>query len=517
MKHLVVREGAAGRTGVTLAIPPRKVAPLQPAKADLGRKPEAAIACREGESVTSDAASSLTTKIVRATTKFEVRIQPTEEGKVLLTALDDVARMVATAKNAIVRAHWRRDGQWVDDFLTEHARMPMTSELAWERKLYSYARVREVTGWRLNTNVCASVAKDLDSKWGAIRWQVLVAQTLAPPQFKPHQPIPIPSASTRVTDNDDGSMTITFRLYSTEVEGAGRVAIRIVPRDDRQRAELRAIAAGEWKIGQVIVSRDYEKRGRWFIRISHTRFVDVAPGEGVVVARRGMAGFLLAASSDGDVRTVVDGGDLVSFKRQMDARKRSLGRYTKSASGGAVGHGVKRRVGAMISLSDTEARFSKTKCQTSAAALVAYARSRGASEVVVEDFTAPKREGAFWLIKKWPWYMLKEATKSAVEAAGMRFREVNIDGNKLRCPMCSHEHDAVPADSYGRWECAACGQRRRVDDVVLLNMLRDVGAGEGVVKAETKRKAAKLATADARRVQRGGKPAEKRPGADVPR
>ena len=510
-EDLEVIEGAAGRTEVTLATQPRDVAPLQPAKADLGRKPEAAIACREGEPVTSDAASSLTYKIVRATTKFEVRIQPTEEGKLLLKSLDDVARMVATAKNAIVREHWRRDGQWVDDFLAAHGRMPIMSELGWVRKLYSYAQARTASGRRLNTDVCAYLAKDLDSKWGATRWQVLVAQTLAVPHFKPHQPIPIPAASARVTGNEDGSMTITFRLYSTEVEGATRISIRIVPRDARQRAEVEALVSGKWKIGQVLVSRDPEKRGRWFIRISHTRLVDKVPGAGVVVARRGMASFLLAASSNGDVRTVVDGGDLLNFKRQMDARKRSLGRYTKSASGGAVGHGTPRRVGALIALCDTEARFSKTKCQTSAAALVAYARSQGAAEVVVEDFTAPKEEGAYWLVKKWPWYLLKQAVKSAVEAAGMQFREVSIVGNKLRCPMCSHEHAAIPADSYGRWECAACGQRRRVDDIVLLNMLRDVGAGEGVEKAEVKRKAVKAATAKAKRTQRGAKDTGKKP------
>ena len=507
----------SGRTSGALAKPSRDATPLRSGlatdrfTATEGREGEGAppdepatsavaVESRRGssgavESRRGSSGANETQELVRASTRFEIRIRPRDddgrdipENLELLRALDEASEMVATARNVGMRACERRDADWLDGYLAERGEMPKKPE--WpqptaEAKAFAtqtYHIMRQACA-RLNTGVVATLSKDVWSKWTGARYDVLIRQVEARPHCKPTHPIPIPSSNVkRLTRHEDGSVTASFRLYSTVVDGAGDVTIRLVPRDSRQRAELDAIASGAWKLGQVILSRHAEKRGRWFVRIAYTKRLPPSGDAGVVCARRGMRCLLVAAASDGDVRSIDGGTDIVEFKRRMHARRRSFGERGRGA--GAVGHGVRRSIAPLIKLSNAEGRYSRTRCQQAAKRLVDYALVHKANRVVLEDFSTPRREDDWWIVKQWPWFMLKAACKSACEGVGLRFDEVFVAGKLRRCPSCKHEHIEKPVDSFGTWECAACGMKRSSDQVTALNMLVDVGAEEGVSRAE---------------------------------
>jgi len=460
-------------------------------------------------------------KLVRASTRFEVRIRPRDddgnelsENIALLRSLDEVARMVATARNVTMRSLERADAAVLDAFVEEHHRLPARAdEIKWPSSdalasaspIYTYRTIRAACP-QLDTACAAWLSKDVHSKWREKRWLTLIAQTEARPHCKPTHPIPIPAAAVRLGRREDGSMQITFRLFSTEVEGARRIMITLVPRDARQRMEIDSIASGEWKLGQVVLSRHHEKRGRWFVRLTHTRLVAPVAHAGVVAVRRGMRAFLVGAASDGDVRTLDDGADLLEHKRRFDARRREIGR--RLAGDAANGHGTRRRTAALIDLTTTEKDYSTTRCARSAAAVVEYAKKCAASRVVLEDLTIPKSSDAWWLVKRWPWFMLKTAITNACEAAGLAVEERRVSNRRTRCPECTHEHLAPPVDTRGTWQCVNCAMTRSADQVDALNMLRDAGAADGVAQAAGNRRVAVRALAAAARGDVARKPAK---------
>jgi hypothetical protein len=525
-------EDDVGRTDKALAKPQASPAPLHPG----ATREHAAIVSCEGEGASSDTSSSsgaergaadsgviersgeearAKLRIARATTRFEVRIRPrrddgTEdaEGLALLRALDECSRMVATARNVAMRALERADGAALDEFLLRSGgQMPRGKELEWpsrgstraESPLYTYRAIRAVCP-KLNTTAAAWLGKDVSAKWEGSRWETLIAQTKARPHCKPTHPIPIPSAAVRLSRTDGGALA-KFRLYSTDAEGSSAISIPIVPRDARQREELEALLSGEWKLGQVVLSRHHEKRGRWFLRMSYTKLVEAREGAIRVAVRRGIRSFLVVACSDGDVRSLDGGHDILEFKRRIDGRRRSFSRRARGE--GAIGHGTRRSVAPLIALSDTEARFSKDRCKRAASLLAKYALSRGASEVLLEDFSSPKREGDYWIVARWPWYMLGEACANALEMVGIKVSKAETAGGRRRCPGCGHVHDKAPETTTRMvlgggeprtWECVACGLKRPPEEVQAINMLRDAVAEE---RAEGARKKAEREVAAA--------------------
>jgi ribosomal protein L37AE/L43A len=452
--------------------------------------------------------------IARATTRFEIRISPknkdrteNQENLALLKALDECSRMVATCRNVGMRENWRRDADWLDAFIAKNGRMPGKGDIEkgdwWsQEKMYSYPTMRRAAP-RLTTAATAWLNKDVDSKWRAIRFDCLIRQTEGIPHCKPTHPIPIPARSVRLTKTDVGALA-TLRLYSKEVEGSRPVALALVPRDDRQREELEALLSGDWKLGQVVLSRHHEKRGRWFLRMSYTKIVDVKTGPIRVAIRRGIKTLLVGACTDGDVRAI-DGGsdivetqrrfaarrykekslgqDIVDRKRELQDRKRSFGR--RARGDGAIGHGTRRSIAPLIKLADKESNYTKDRCKRAASLLVKYALAHGASEVFFEDFSTPKQEGDFWLLSKWPWFILAESCKNALEAVGIAVSTTKTAGNRLHCPACHHDHKERPETSYGVWKCVACGMSRSAEQVQAMNMLNDNAA---TAKAEEKRK-----------------------------
>jgi hypothetical protein len=525
---------APGRTSSALAVPPRQGAPLHPAKADRSRKGTQGIVALKGEGAAPDDAASrspeslspkkekkqkkkLEGEIVRASTKFEVRLRPKhedgtphQENLAILKQLDEASKLVARVRNRVARWAYRRDADWLDAQLEPWPKKidwaplpvgplrngtigPISLETLAYRQISSSGELS-----CLETRTAAAASREVVSRWKEKRWLILVAQTEGLLHYKPHQPISLPHQVVRFGLREDGSADVSMRVLSTKVPDATPITIHIVPRDDRQRLELAAIATGEWKLGQLVLSRHHEKRGRWYLRFSYTRLVPMRPEGGLVVVRRGMRSFLIAAhaetadwiGSNAEVREIVDGGDILAFKRQIDARRRSLGRRNRSGQSGqgATGHGVVRRVAPLMDLSHKEADFTKTRCQQAAAALVKFAGDHGASEVVLEDFTAPKDPEAYWLVKRWPWYELGQACEHACQAAGLRVDRKVVSIDRRTCPSCGHEHQEPPTTSYGGWECVNCGMKRTIDQVDALWMLRMVGRQDGVQRAEKKRR-----------------------------
>lgn len=490
-----------------LATLPRDGAPPHASKAAISRG-EGEGAVKDGVLTPPNEPTKATTepfKIVRASTRFEIRIRPEGEGLELLKALDAISSDIARARNAAMRANFVADGAWLDahpEVLEAWRRGDKKLEWWGDRAkrrhaeknpngVYSYPRMRAASP-NVDPVIIAALQNLDDATWIGDRFDVLVRMSRAPRHYKSHQPIPVPHARVKLTVEPNGAATVDLKLQAGD---APHIKIRVVARDAWQRDELKNLCDQSWRLGQVVISRHPKKRGRWFLRFAYTRLVERAEGTQTVVVRRGMRSFLVAASSSGSCRPLYDGGDILNFKRQMDARRRSLGAHTKAGTmgSGGTGHGTGRRILALKDLSDKEARFCKSVTQRAAAALVAFARAEGACEVVFEDFAAPKGENVFWLVARWPWYQLNEACQSACEAAGIPARAVIVKVDRKVCPSCEHTHQEAPVsiDRGDRvWECMRCGMKRSPDQVDALDMLRTVVGGEAVSRTEARRKAA---------------------------
>jgi hypothetical protein len=509
----VVAIGTPGRTAAALAKRTRDGSTHQ---ADQN----GAISRVEGEGASVDGvpipATDEPIKIVRASTRFELRIRPRNDEEaplkdnlILLNQLDEASKLVARVKNATARWLYIRDAAWLDEHpyagkgLYEWAPTPERERKKGTHRgeikpapltslAYEYCRHSPDLS-RLDGVIMSAATKDVVSRWCGKRFDVLVRQTEGLLHYKPYQPISIPHAACKLALNKDGTALLTMRVLSVSIGGGRTVTLPLVGRDDWQREELRAIATKDWKLGSVIVSRHHEKRGRWFVRLTYTRLVNRNQGDATVVVRRGMRSFLVAAASTGECQSIYDGGDLIAYNKQMMTRRRSLGQNTKRGTmgAGATGHGTKRRVSALIELSDKEARFKANACKRAAHALVLFAQSVKAKEVVYEDFAAPKYEGVFWLLKRWPWNQLSLACQDACEAAGIPARAVIVRTDRRVCPACGYKHAEPPVnvdEGVKTWECFKCSFARGPDQIDVLDMLRVVSGGEAVARVKGKSK-----------------------------
>lgn len=345
----------------------------------------------------------------------------------------------------------------------------------------------------------ARKAQQAFAKWRSAYWK-RADECL--PSFRHGAPIFVRDGDAAWSVERDGNQ---YRLYVKLYPGrTGKIAFVVAADGGGAHAHMRrvtdqdAIARGDVKVGDLKLIWS-ERKKKWIAVLAYSwpKPADVEK-EKTIAVRRGVSTFIAGACSDGDSRVLANGGDIVAFKSQMQARRQSLQRHLREVGAGCRGHGERRYRAAVDKLADKESRWVRTKCQQLAAAVVKYANGRGAGEVIIEDFGGPMSSGDGTgsetkeenFIRKWPFAELKACILWACAKNGLRVREVSATRNTRTCPSCKHEHDQPQIKVF---ECASCGLRRPLDEVAVWNLLikaNDVSHGVFIEKEKRAKKQA---------------------------
>lgn len=282
-----------------------------------------------------------------------------------------------------------------------------------------------------------------------------------------------------------------FNLRITLSKNEPEYIIRVGICGARFVSEARSIASGAFKRGELRIMWSETER-KWSARIVYSKAqVEKREGSGVIAVHRGVKAFLFCAAPDGDCGPLFFGDDVVEFKKRMAIRKASLQRHMKAEEigSGAKGHGQSRRFQAIIKIRDAEARYVRTKCQQAAAAVVKKAVEKGASTILIEDYgTVNDNAAGSWMVKRWPWFELKQCIKWACKKAGVKMKEATTSGLTSTCPKCGACKEGVSVKD-GQMLCRECGLDWRTDAVACWNMLKRNGFDTGYEIAKRNHKA----------------------------
>lgn len=358
---------------------------------------------------------------------------------------------------------------------------------------------------QLGSTITALLYERIHSKWKGERFKQLLRSDAKPFRFRTGMPIPLPARSVRIVPGDSASrgntpapFTLSFSLHGGRHQGGAEFRLPLVPNSARQAEELRALASGQWQMGQVSIEPDRrKKRGRWYLRFSYTRVVErpAVPIKWAAI-NRGLCVMLCSLVEDGQ-RLLEEGNDVEDFLKQIQARRRSYQRAGKTSN--RRGHGRNRTLRPIEALEGKARRWRETWCQTKAREHVRWLAKQGVTDLIYEDFSgirdAPVEslEGGVYVwqrIQEWPYGQLGSRIVACCDEVGIRTHKRDPAYNSQTCPKCGHVSPDNVDLRYRKLRCTKCGHAEHLDVAYCRNALERERSG-GVSTPGVARKSGK--------------------------
>ena len=170
----------------------------------------------------------------------------------------------------------------------------------------------------------------------------------------------------------------------------------------------------------------------------------------------------MVASVVGDYdRFTINGGEIETFRKRIEARKRSVLKQTKFCGDGRIGHGRKKRTEPALKISDKIARFRDTANHKYSRALIEYAVRKGCGTIQMERLTGITADSNHFL-KQWSYYDLQTKIENKANEAGIKIVYIEPEFTSQRCSKCGYIHkDNRPAQA--KFRCQNCGFEANAD------------------------------------------------------
>ena len=295
--------------------------------------------------------------------------------------------------------------------------------------------------------------------------------------FKSNQPIEIHNKSVRIVD-EDGKICVGLSLFSTEKRTAlgmknGILWFTVWKPGDSQKAILERCASGEYRHGAGALKYDQKKR-MWVLSVTYsfeTQQKDLDP-EKICGVDLGIASPVYCAINKGYERMNYPGGRVEAFRRQVERRKRQILRSGPFVGFGGRGHGHKRRVEAVNTISDRIARFRDTENDIISRSVVDFALRNGCGVIQLENLSGIGELSVF--LKNWAYYDLQNKIEQKAKEVGIEVRKIDPKYTSQRCHKCGHisaENRKTQAD----FVCEKCGYSTNADFNAAKNIaLKDI-------------------------------------------
>jgi hypothetical protein len=338
-----------------------------------------------------------------------------------------------------------------------------------------------------------SVASEIRVSWSKLAADAYAAHRTAIwrgdqslPSYNKGAPIAVSAVGWNLKRDDKGYVLST-RLAAGYV---GRTRFALAVEGGNAHARLRELCDPEHpaRRGDLKIVYDERKR-KWHALITVVRPKPPPPKldpNKLLAVHRGIKAMLTYATSDGDTGVLVEGGEVLAFKAQMHARRRSWYAHKRQMPRRSRGRGTWRRYEQYRELGDKEARWTHTKLQQNAAAVVRLALAKGCGTVVLDDWSSrqlagdvEKWKGAYaaWMVRRWPFAAQRDAIAWALQKAGIALKVVAAFHESCRCPACGNV-DSQQDDGRGTFTCSKCDIKRSIEAIAAWNQLAQAGDAE---------------------------------------
>ena len=177
----------------------------------------------------------------------------------------------------------------------------------------------------------------------------------------------------------------------------------------------------------------------------------------------------------------IDGGEIESFRRRIEARRKSIRNQLRVASDNRRGHGRKTLMKPLDTLSNKVENFKDTTNHRYSKAIVDYAIKNGCGTIQMEDLSGIRQASNF--LSTWSYYDLQQKTKYKAEEYGIKFKLINPKYTSQRCHNCG-VIDRESRKDQATFKCNTCGHSANADWNAARNIAMD--GIESIIKAQCK-------------------------------
>lgn len=312
------------------------------------------------------------------------------------------------------------------------------------------------------------------------------------PTFKRGQPIPVRSRLIKMTSPNTMTLSLINKIGGERygIVGKGRsfpIEVAVASKAGYAKGILRNIYEGDYTLCD---SRIAKESGGIFLQLTYkTNEVKQAAIDAnkILGVDLGISKAAYMAVDGALTNRWIDGGEIESFRRRTEARRKSIRNQMRVASDNRRGHGRKTLMKPLDTLSSKVENFKDTTNHRYSKAIVEYAIKNGCGTIQMEDLSGIRKASNF--LSTWSYYDLQQKTKYKAEEYGITFRLISPKYTSQRCHKCG-VIDKESRKDQETFKCTTCGHSANADWNAARNIAMD--GIESIIKAQCKAQGIKL-------------------------
>lgn len=168
----------------------------------------------------------------------------------------------------------------------------------------------------------------------------------------------------------------------------------------------------------------------------------------------------MAFNKDKYARYAIEGGEIDSFRRKVEARRKSMLKQSKYCGRGRRGRGRKTLMKPTEKLRDKVENFRRTTNHKYSKYIVDMAVKHGCGTIQLEDLTGVNERSKF--LKNWSYYELQSFIEYKARERGIKVVKINPKYTSQRCHECGHI-DKSSRPTQETFKCTSCGNECHAD------------------------------------------------------
>lgn len=305
------------------------------------------------------------------------------------------------------------------------------------------------------------------------------------PNYKKNQPIDVVKSSLDLTKEGDDYIVKAGLIGKGKAADMGRKNGRfsfiLHPGQNGSKVILDRILTGEYKVN---ASKIKNVKRKWLLFLSYTfepKKLDLNPDITMGVDM-GIIFPVYMAFNKGLARYKIQGGEIESFRKGIDRRRREIQEQGKYCGEGRIGHGYHTRLSPLETISRKASNFKETTNHRYAKYVVDMALKNRASVIQMENLEGISMDNTF--LKNWTYYDLQQKIKYKAEDVGIKVVYIDPQYTSQRCHQCGHI-DKENRQEQAKFKCLKCEKEFNADYNAAKNIA--IPQIEDIIKEESRK------------------------------
>lgn len=375
--------------------------------------------------------------------------------------------------NRTVQLYWENDN-FSNNYKKENGSFPdselLTNKYGSSFRGYIYKEITKEFNKNQTGNI-STILPDVGARYKQNRKDYFIGSSSIS-SYKSTTPIKLHKKSIRILKSDNDYI-VNLSLMSNSFRKEFNIKQRFISfklkfgKSWSSKQILDSILSGEFShTSSNLIYKD----NKWFLNLGYSfpdkESVKFIEGRTMGIDL-GIVKPVVMAFNDNPVHFEIDSNEISKFRKQMIARRASLGRQTKYCADSKIGHGIHKRIEGIEKLKQTESNFRDRINHQYSRYIVDMAVKYKCKTIQMEDLSGISKDSTF--LKSWPYFDLQTKIEYKAKENGIDVIKINPKFTSQRCSKCGYiSEDNRPEQSV--FLCKKCGFGLNADWNAALNI-----------------------------------------------